>query len=329
MSSTLEASRGRGQQPPTPPPPPPPPPPSGGALRRSADWARRAPLLPALVFTIVVTQLPFVVTLIVSFMDWNAYYPGERGFAGIANYASVLTDVNMRRAIWVTIVLTVVVVLVSLLLGMGIALLLDRKFAGRGAVRTMMITPFLIVPVAAALLWKHALFNPEYGLLNGLLTALWRLFGSDSPPQPDWITSAPLISVEVALIWQWTPFMMLILLAGLQSRPLDVIEAAHIDGASTWQVFRYMTFPHLRRYLELGGLLGSIYIVQNFDAVFTITSGGLGTANLPYVIYQTFYQAHDYGRASAAGVVVVIGTIAIATLALRTVSTLFQEENAR
>jgi sorbitol/mannitol transport system permease protein len=328
MSTTLETSRGRGQQPPTPPPAPPSPSP-GGALRRSADWARRAPLLPALVFTIIVTQLPFVVTLIVSFMDWNAYYPDERGFAGFGNYASVLTDVNMRQAILTTVILTVVVVLVSLVLGMGIALLLDRKFPGRGAVRTMMITPFLVVPVAAALLWKHALFNPEYGLLNGTLTALWRLFGSDNAPQPDWITMAPLVSVEVALIWQWTPFMMLILLAGLQSRPLDVIEAARIDGASTWQIFRYMTFPHLRRYLELGGLLGAIYIVQNFDAVFTITSGGLGTANLPYVIYQTFYQAHDYGRASAAGVVVVIGTIVIATLALRTVSTLFQEENAR
>ena len=327
-TSTLQTSRGRGEQPP-PPPPPPPAPPSGGALRRSADWARRAPLLPALIFTIVVTQLPFVVTLIVSFMDWNAYYPDERGFTGFSNYASVLTDVNMREAIITTVVLTATVVIVSLLLGMGIALLLDRKFPGRGVVRTMMITPFLVVPVAAALLWKHALFNPEYGLLNGTLTAIWRLFGSDNAPQPDWISTAPLISIEVALIWQWTPFMMLILLAGLQSRPLDVVEAAQLDGASSWQIFRYMTFPHLRQYLELGGLLGAIYVVQNFDAVFTITSGGLGTANLPYTIYQTFYQAHDYGRASAAGVVVVIGTIVIATLALRTVSSLFREENAR
>ena len=120
--------------------------------------------------------------------------------------------------------------------------------------------------------------------------------------------------------------MMLILLAGLQSRPLDVIEAARIDGASTWQIFRYMTFPHMRQYLELGALLGSIYVVQTFDAVFVITSGGLGTANLPFTIYQTFYNAQDYGRASAAGVVTVIGTIIIATFALRTVSTLFREE---
>jgi sorbitol/mannitol transport system permease protein len=296
---------------------------------RSDAWSRRAPLLPALIFTIILTQLPFVVTLVISFMNWNAYYPDERGFAGIDNFRRVFTDEAMRRSVWVTILLTAVVVLASLVLGMLVALLLDQKFRGRGVVRTMMIAPFLVVPVAAALIWKHALFNPEYGLFNGVITAVWKLFGSASPPQPDWISNTPLISIELALIWQWTPFMMLILLAGLQSRPLDVIEAARIDGASSWQIFRYMTFPHLRQYLELGGLLGSIYVVQNFDAVFTITSGGLGTANLPYTIYQTFYNAQDYGRASAAGVVVVVGTILIATFALRTVSTLFREEGGR
>jgi sorbitol/mannitol transport system permease protein len=299
------------------------------ALRTSGSWARRAPLLPALVFTIILTQLPFVATLVISFMNWNAYYPDERGFAGFDNFRRVFTDINMRQSVVTTILLTATVVLVSLALGLGIALLLDRKFFGRGAVRTMMIAPFLIVPVAAALLWKHALFNPEYGLFNGALSGIWKLFGSDNPPQPDWISNTPLISVELALIWQWTPFMMLILLAGLQSRPLDVIEAAKMDGANSWDIFRHMTLPHMRQYLELGGLLGSIYVVQNFDAVFTITSGGLGTANLPYTIYETFYNAQDYGRASAAGVVVVIGTIIIATFALRTVSTLFREEGGR
>jgi len=293
---------------------------------KSSDWSRRAPLLPALIFTIVLTQLPFVATLVISFMNWNAYYPDERGFAGLDNFRRVFTDENMRQSVITTIVLTATVVIVSLVLGMMIALLLDRKFRGRGVVRTMMIAPFLVVPVAAALLWKHALYNPEYGLFNGLITAIWKLFGSDNPPQPDWISEAPLVSIEVSLIWQWTPFMMLILLAGLQSRPLDVVEAAEIDGASKWQIFRYMTFPHMRQYLELGALLGSIYVVQTFDAVFVITSGGLGTANLPFTIYQTFYSEQDYGRASAAGVVVVLGTILIATFALRTVSTLFKEE---
>jgi sorbitol/mannitol transport system permease protein len=297
--------------------------PPGRALQKSGDWARRAPLLPALIFTILMTQLPFAATLVISFMNWNAYYPEERGFAGFDNFARVFTDTNTRNAVWVTILLTVSVVVVSLLLGLGIALLLDRKFRGRGVVRTLMIMPFLIVPVAAALLWKHALYNPEYGLLNGLLKMLL----GDNAPQRDWITNNPLMAIVAALVWQWTPFMMLILLAGLQSRPLDVVEAARIDGASGWQIFTNMTLPHLRQYIELSALLGAIYVVQNFDHVFTITSGGLGTANLPYFIYQTFYTAQDYGRASAAGVVVVIGTIIIATAALRTAFSLFREES--
>ena len=293
------------------------------AKQRAGDWARRVPLLPALIFTIILTQIPFLTTVVISFMNWNAYYPEERGFAGLDNFKRVFTDTNTRDAVIVTIELTVAVVLITLLLGLGAALLLDRKFRGRGIVRTMMIAPFLIVPVAAALVWKHALLNPEYGLFNGVLT--W-LFGEDAP-QPDWIGNWPLASIIAAIVWQWTPFMMLILLAGLQSRPLDVVEAARIDGASSWQIFTNMTLPHLRPYIELAGLLGAIYVVQDFDHVFTITSGGLGTANLPYAIYQTFYTAQDYGRASAMGVIVVLGTIIIAMAALRTAFSLFKEES--
>jgi sorbitol/mannitol transport system permease protein len=282
-------------------------------------WFRRAPLLPALVFVIIMTQLPFVATLIISFMNWNANYPDEIRFGTLNNFVTVFTDPGLRSSVLFTILLTVTVVLVSLFLGLCISLLLNRNFFGRGAVRTMMIAPFLIVPVAAALLWKHALYNPVYGLFNGLLT----LVGG---PQPDWITEFPRLAVEAQLIWQWTPFMTLILLAGLQSRPGDILEAAAVDGANSWQTFANITMPHMRRYLELGGLLGSIYIVQQFDTVFTMTAGSLGTANLPFTVYETLYSAQDYGLASAQGVIVVIGSILIATFALRTVSTLFQEE---
>ncbi|GGR92009.1 sugar ABC transporter permease [Streptomyces aureoverticillatus] len=292
---------------------------------RLRAWATRAPLMPALIFMIAVTQLPFVATLVISFFDWNALYPDARSFTGFANYEEVLTDADLRKSVWTTIVLTATVVLASLVIGLGLALLLDRKFRGRGVVRTLLIAPFLLVPVAAALLWKHVLYNPEYGLFNGILH--W--VGGDGATQPDWISNTPLLAIELSLIWQWTPFMMLILLAGLQSRDTELIEAARMDGANNWQVFRHLTLPHLRRYLELGALLGSIYIVQNFDAVFTITSGGLGTANLPYTVYQSFYQAHENGLASAAGVLVVIGSIIIATFALRVVSSLFREEVSR
>ncbi|MDT0266407.1 sugar ABC transporter permease [Streptomyces sp. DSM 44915] len=306
--------------------------PAGGRPRgrggNARVWATRAPLLPALVFLIVATQLPFVATLVISLFEWNALYPEDRGFTGLDNYQSVLNESSLRNAVITTVLLTATVVVVSLLLGLLLALLLDRKFRGRGLVRTMTITPFLLVPIAAALMWKHLLFNPEYGLLNGLLAKFGDLFGFTAP-QPDWISDMPLLAVEIALVWQWTPFMMLILLAGLQSRSPELTEAARIDGAGNWQVFRYLTLPHLRRYLELGALLGSIYIVQNFEAVYTLTGGGLDTANLPYVIYREFYQAQDYGVASAAGVLVVIGSLAIAVLALRVVSSLFREEGSR
>jgi sorbitol/mannitol transport system permease protein len=292
--------------------------------RAKDRWLKRAPMLPALIFVILVTQIPFAITIIISFMNWNAAYPDDIAFGTLQNYVTVFTDANLLKAVFVTVGLTVGVVLASALLGLGIALLLDRKFIGRGLVRTLMITPFLVVPVAAALLFKHAIFNPSYGLINGLLTTV---FGENAP-QPDLMTSNPLLGIGIVLVWQWTPFMMLIMLAGLQSRPMDVYEAALVDGAGPWQTFRYITLPHLRRYIELAALLGTIYIVQNFDMVFTMTSGGLGTATLPYVIYQEFFVAQDYGVASAVGVIVVVASLITATFALRTASTLLKEENS-
>jgi sorbitol/mannitol transport system permease protein len=289
-------------------------------------WSRRAPLLPALIFMVVMTQLPFLATLVISTLDWNSLDPGSRSFVFLDNYKTVFTDTALRQAVVNTIIFTVSVVGISVILGLIIALLLDRKFLGRGLVRTMMIAPFLVVPIAAALVWKHALLNPNYGLFNGVLTWIGKLFGDSTPAQPDWISQMPKTAIVASLVWQWTPFMMLLLLAGLQSQPREPLEAAQVDGATPWQTFRYLTLPHMRTYIELAILLGSIYIVQNFDAVFTITSGGLGTANLPYAVYNTFFAGHEYGQASAAGVVVVIGSIIVGTFALRVVSTLFREE---
>jgi|SRR3569833_288322 len=296
--------------------------------RRSAGWSRRIPLLPALLFTVVITQLPFVVTLVLSTYSWNILHPGDRHFVWFQNYATIVTDERLRTAVLNTIVLTAGVVVISVLVGTGLALLLDRRFPGRGVVRTLLIAPFLLMPMASALLWKHVIYNPTYGLINGTVDAVLRLFGDKTPVRTDWVTHYPMASVVISLVWQWTPFMMLIILAGLQSRPLDVIEAAQVDGADQWQIFRFMTLPHLRRYVELGVLLGSIYVVQTFDAVFTITQGGPGTAttNLPYEIYLTMFRKYEYGEAASAGVVVVVGTIIVATFALRVVSSLFKEE---
>jgi sorbitol/mannitol transport system permease protein len=289
----------------------------GGAKER---WVRRAPLLPALIFALIVTQVPFLFTLYFSTQGWNALHPGSRHFVGLKNYATVLTDDRLRSALLNTVILTAGAVIFSMILGLLLAILLDRKFFGRGIVRTLLITPFLIMPVAAALLWKHGILNPDYGLINGI-------FGGNTA----WATSYPKTTIITTLVWQWTPFMMLILLAGLQAQSTEILEAARVDGANAWQIFRRMTLPHLRQYLELGALLGSIYLVNTFDSIFTITQGGPGTAttNLPYEIYQTIFSKYEYGEASAAGVVVVILTIIVATFALRVISGLFKMEESR
>ncbi|MDS0135262.1 MULTISPECIES: sugar ABC transporter permease [unclassified Amycolatopsis] len=269
---------------------------------------RRLPLLPALVFVIAVTQLPFLLTVFYSFQSWNLVRPGSRHFVGLQNYVDVFSDTTFLVALLNTVLLTVVCVFVALLLGLGLAILLDRKFLGRGVVRTLLITPFLILPAAGALLWKTTMFDPTYGLLHFV-------FGTDV----DWLSEFPLASVMAQIVWQWTPFMMLLILAGLQSQAKDVLEAANVDGAGRWRTFVSITLPHLSRFLQLATLLGAIYIVNSFDAIFLMTQGGPGTAstNLPYYIYQRAFEGFDVGQSSAMGVVVVILTMIVATFALR------------
>ncbi len=218
--------------------------PGAPALRKvkpSQKWSRRAPLLPALIFAIVVTQIPFLVTLYLSTLGWNALRPGERRFVGVSNYGTVLTDSRLRAALVNTVILTASSVILSVLIGLGLAILLDRRFPGRAAVRTLLITPFLVMPMAAALIWKHTIYNPTYGLINGLIGG-----------STDWVSQYPKVAVVATLVWQWTPFMMLILLAGLQGQSQETLEAARVDGANSWQVFVRITLPFLRPYLELG-----------------------------------------------------------------------------
>lgn len=292
------------------------------ARARREAWTRRLPLLPAMVLMIIVTQVPFLLTLFYSLFSWNLAKPGSPHWVGLQNYGSVFTDPVFFSAVLHTVEITFGSVLIATVLGLGLALLLDRKFFGRGLVRTLLISPFLIMPTAAALLWKTTMLDPVYGIVNWVIG--W--FGF-SPVA--FVSSHPLGSVIVTVVWQWTPFEMLILLAGLQSQPRDVLEAARVDGASALATFREITLPHLRSYLELGILLGAIYVVNTFDAIYMITQGGPGTSttNLPFYIYQRAFEGFDIGQAAALGVVTVVGTIIVATVALRTLFSIFIEDN--
>lgn len=285
--------------------------------QKKRNRRRWVPLLPALIFLVVVTQIPFVVTIVMSFTKWNIMYPDDIKFGTIDNYVHVFGDPEMLAAMGNTVVLVVTTVLVCLVVGLILALLLNRHFFGRGVVRTLLITPFLIMPMASSLIWKHLFYNPQYGFLNGINTIL-------GLPHVDWTGEAPMAAVIITLVWTWTPFMFLILLAGLQAQDADVLEAADVDGASPWDKFRYLTLPLLRPYIELSIVLGTIYLLNTYDQVFSITQGGPGTAttNLPYAIYKTAFRGYDYGTAAAAGVLVVIASIIIANFGLRLVSSL-------
>ncbi|MFF0240638.1 carbohydrate ABC transporter permease [Rhodococcus pyridinivorans] len=287
-------------------------------ISRAEGWRRRGPLLPALIFTIVVTQIPFLFTLYYSTQSWNLVSPGSRRFVGLQNYVDVFQDSQFWQVTLNTVILIVGTVLISVILGLFLALLLDRAFLGRGIARTLLITPFLVTPVASALIWKTSMFDPVFGIVNFVLSP----FGLG---EVDWISRFPLPAVMVALVWQWTPFMMLLILAGLQSMPRDILEAGRVDGAGAFALFRELTLPHLRRFIELGTVLGAIYLVNTFDAIYMMTQGGPGTAssNLPFYIYQRAFLGFDIGQAAAMGVVVVIGTIVIATFALRLIFTSF------
>jgi sorbitol/mannitol transport system permease protein len=223
-------------------------------------------------------------------------------------------------AAWVTVVMTVSSVVISLVLGTLLAVLLDRKFFGQGFARTLLITPFLIMPVVAGLIWKNQMFSSLYGVVNWVLERL----GFSSI---EFVSRYPLGSIVVVLVWQWTPFMMLIMLAGLQSQPSEVLEAAKVDGASAFGTFRQLTLPHLRTYMELGALLGTIYLIQVFDQIAVMTGGGPGSTNIPYFVYQrSIGGGWDFGQAAAYSIVVVVVSIIVATIALRVLSRLLQGE---
>ena len=278
-------------------------------------------LLPAILYLVAMTQAPFVLTLWYSLHKWILTSPElGQGWVGLENYTyTVIEDPTFRDAVVNTLVMTVAIVGGSLVLGLAIALLLNRRFPLRGLVRALLIAPFFVMPTVNAVVWKNLLLNPVFGLLNWVGTSLGFV-------RIDWLAVAPKVSIIVMAVWQWTPFMMLILLAGLQGLSDEVREAAHVDGATSLAEFRFITLPLLGRYIELAVLLGTIYVLQIFGEIFVATQGGPGTATttVPYYVYQTISQSNDVGSSTAQGVLAVLFASIIAALLLRLLTNTFR-----
>jgi sorbitol/mannitol transport system permease protein len=257
--------------------------------------------LPAVLYLAVLTQVPLVVTLYYSFRRWNLLRPETDVFVGLRGYADVLRDPVFWPVIRTTVVLTGSVVALTLVFGLALALLLNQEFRGRHLARTLLITPFLLMPTVSAVLWKNVLLDPTFGLATAGLTAIGL-----GPADP--LTRYPLGSVIAIMTWEWTPFMMLILLAGLQSLPEEQLEAARIDGARPLTLLRFIVLPHLTRYIEIAVLLEVLFVLSLFGEIFVATSGGPGiaTTNLTYQIYREAFERWNIGRASAVGVIAIL-----------------------
>ena len=291
-------------------------PPSSAAAQPDRVEQRKFLSAPGLTFLVIVTQIPFVFAIWFSFTNWNLVRPETAGFIGFdrlfRNYGRILTNPDFLAVVINTVVLTVSVVVITFIGGLGFALLLNRPFLGRAFARTLLISPFLMMPVAAAVLWKNVMLDPSFGLLSYYL----RFFGVRNFYA---LEAFPMPSVIAIVSWQWIPFVMLILLAGLQSLPDSTVEAARIDGATGFNMFRHIILPHLTRCIEIALLLETIFILSEFGIIFVTTSGGPGiqTTNLPYQIFLEAFSRQNVGRASAYGIFAVILANIVIALFLR------------
>lgn len=269
---------------------------------------RTAPrLLPRLLMAPAVATLflwmivPLVMTIYFSLIRYNLMQPEQSGFIGLENYAYFITDPSFGTAVINTLLLLGSVILITVGGGVALALLIDEPFPGRGLVRVLLISPFFVMPTVNALLWKHMMMNPLYGVL----AQVWLFFGA----QPvDWLTDLPLFSVIVMVAWQWLPFATLIFMTSLQSLNREQLEAARMDGATYLQQLRYLVIPHLGRAVAVVVMIEMIFLLSVFAEIYTTTGGGPGDAstNVAFLIFKQALLNFDAGVASAGAMFAVL-----------------------
>ncbi len=273
-------------------------------------------LLPRLLLTPAVLSLlmwmiiPLVMTIYFSVIRYNLMQPEQTGFAGLENFEYFLTDPSFSVAVVNTLLLLGSVIVITVLLGIAIALLIDSPFPGRGIVRLLLISPFFVMPTVNALLWKHMMMNPIYGVL----AQVWKFFGATPI---DWLTDFPLGSVVIMVAWQWLPFATLIFMTALQSMNREQLEAARMDGATYLQQLRYLYIPHLGRSVAVVVMIEMIFLLSVFAEIYTTTGGGPGDAstNVAFLIFKQALLNFDAGVASAGALfAVLLANIAAAFL---------------
>jgi multiple sugar transport system permease protein len=267
-------------------------------------------IVPALVVVGAVIVFPWLFTVWMSAFDWTI--GSVPHFIGFDNYIKLATNQRFHEAIVHTIYFTALAVVVPLILGTIAALIFHREFPLRGLLRSIFTMPMMATPVAVALVWTM-MFHPQQGVLNYLLSLV-------GLPPSLWVYSPTLVIPSLVLVevWHWTPLVMLIVLGGLAALPIEPYESARLDGATEWQLFRYITFPLVAPFIVVAAVIRTIDAIKAFDTIYVISSGGPGTASetINLYLYLQAFAFYNVGNASAVVVVFFVLILALAMLLL-------------
>lgn len=265
-------------------------------------------IVPTIIVLMIVTIYPMIYMFFISFHNWSIIATLPRQFVGIGNFLKMFDDPAFHNSLRLTIIFVVLASVIELALGLAIALLLSQNRGGIGIIRTLFILPAILAPVVVGLAWRSML-SAEIGIVNYFLRNI------GLPPQP-WLGQKFLgfVSIIIADVWEWTPFATLVLIAGLNSLPVEPLEAALVDGASKWQVFRYITFPLLVPIITVVLLFRTLDAFKVFDTVYMMTGGGPGRATdvFSFLIWRKAFFENQLGYAATLSIILLVVTILIA-----------------
>ncbi|MEM7694048.1 MAG: sugar ABC transporter permease [Pseudomonadota bacterium] len=274
--------------------------------------AARAMLAPAVILLLGWMLVPLTMTLYFSFKRYLPLRGGDLGWTGFDNYVRFVTSSAFWPSVQATLVIVGGVLIITIVLGVLIALFLDQPMWGKGIVRVLVIAPFFVMPTVSALVWKNMFMDP----VNGLFAHLWRFFGAEPV---SWLSEASIQSIILIVSWQWLPFATLILLTAVQSLDSEQLEAAEMDGAPPLARFTSIILPHLSRAITVVALIQTIFLLSIFAEIFVTTQGSFGTRTLTYMIYQRVLESQNVGLGSAGGIYAVILANIVAIFLMRIV----------
>ncbi len=283
---------------------------------KASRSAARVMMAPAVVLLLGWMLVPLIMTLWFSFTKYLPLRGDsiERGldWVGFANYARFISSSSFWPAVQTTLVMVGGVLLITVVLGILLAMLLDQPMWGQGVVRILVIAPFFVMPTVSALVWKNMLMDP----VNGIFAHLWRFFGAEPVA---WLQDVSLGSIILIVSWQWLPFATLILLTAIQSLDSEQLEAAEMDGAPSLRRFWHIVLPHLARAITIVILIQTIFLLSIFAEIFVTTGGAFGTRTLTYLIFQRVVDSQNIGLGSAGGVYAIILANLVAIFLMRIV----------